>query len=255
MGSVSHKIYGGLKLIQVCRDWPKWFREYFDHANDLHDDRYAMRNGAVLHTRRNQSDLHMIDEIWAFRKYDYFGFQVAPDDVVVDIGANIGTFAVYAATECRAGRVISFEPHPENFAMLRKNVESNRLTSVTCVNEAVAGVPGKALLQVSEGNAGAHSLGGQRTDGSVEVDCCTLQEVVDRFGLDSIDYLKLDCEGSEYGILETAPEDLMRRIRRISMEYHHIEGRRTEELGQILEKHAFTVRYFGGHRIYAQRAD
>jgi hypothetical protein len=73
-----HKIYGGLRIIQVCRDWPKWFREYFSGINDGLSDCYRMRCGVSLYTRRNGSDFHMIDEIWAFRKYDYFGYRVNP---------------------------------------------------------------------------------------------------------------------------------------------------------------------------------
>src|SRR5437899_2526167 len=93
MGSLVHKIYGGLRLIQVSSDWPKWFREYFTGANDGRVSCYQMRCGTRLHTRRNRSDIHMIDEIWGFRKYDYFGYRVQPGDVVVDIGGHIGTFA------------------------------------------------------------------------------------------------------------------------------------------------------------------
>ena len=69
------------------------------------------------------ADFHMIDEIWGYRKYDYFGYRVQPGDIVVDIGGNIGAFATYAAAVCRASRVLVFEPFPENFAMLTRNVE------------------------------------------------------------------------------------------------------------------------------------
>jgi tRNA G37 N-methylase Trm5 len=69
----------------------------------------------------------MLDEIWAFRKYDYFGHRVALGEVVVDIGAHIGTFAFYAAGPCQASKVISFEPHPDNFRLLERNVSENRL--------------------------------------------------------------------------------------------------------------------------------
>src|SRR4029078_12849095 len=141
-----HRIYGGLRIIQICRDWPKWFQEYLSRPNDGSDDCYRMRCGIDLYTRHNRSDFHMIDEIWAYRKYDYFGYRVTPGDIVVDIGANIGTFSVYAAKVCGASRVFSFEPFPDNYRMLLRNIAQDGLGNMTCVNQAVAGNRGRRRM-------------------------------------------------------------------------------------------------------------
>jgi FkbM family methyltransferase len=249
-----HKIYGGLRLILVCRDWPKWFREYFTGANDGRGSCYRMRCGTRLHTRRNRSDIHMIDEIWAFRKYDYFGYRVRPGDVVVDIGGHIGTFTLYAKAVCRASRVLVFEPFPDNFAMLTRNVEENRLQTVTCVNEAVGGTRGRLPLHVNPTESGSHSLTNEGEDGRViEVQCCTLADVFERFGLEQIDYLKMDCEGAEYDILDASDGSLLNRVRRISMEYHEHPSRGPGDLETLLRENGFEARRFDGHRIYARR--
>jgi FkbM family methyltransferase len=254
MSSLMHKIYGGLRLIQVCSDWPKWFREYFTRANDGRGSCYRMRCGTRLHTRRNRSDIYMIGEIWAFRKYDYFGYRVQPGEVVVDIGGNIGTFTVYAAAVCRASRVLVFEPFPENFAVLTRNVEENRLQMVTCVNEAVSGTRGRLPFHVHPTDSGSHSLATERESGKViEVQCCTLADVFERFNLDVIDYLKMDCEGAEYDILDASVASLLKRVRRISMEYHKHPSRGPGDLETLLRKNGFEVCRFGGHRIYARR--
>jgi FkbM family methyltransferase len=246
-----HKIYGGLRIIQVCRDWPKWFREYFTGPNDGSDEFYRMRSGVTLHTRRNRSDFSHIDEIWAFRKYDEFGYRVAPGEVVVDIGGNIGTFSVYAASVCKASRVIAFEPFPENYKMLLKNVEQNKLDMVTCVNEAVAGSRGARTLQLDSADSGSHSLvKGASSGRTVEVQCCTLDDTFERFSLKKIDYLKVDCEGSEYEILENAKRlDL---IGRISIEADVISNRRPEDLEKLLRKRGFDVKLHGRF-LYATR--
>jgi FkbM family methyltransferase len=247
-----HKIYGGLRIIQVCRDWPKWFREFFNGANDGRDDYYAMRCGVKLHTRHNRSDFHMIDEIWAFRKYDYFGYRAATGDVVVDIGANIGTFSLYAAKVCGASRVVSFEPFPDNYRMLSKNVEWNHLQVVTCVNQAVAGSRGIRSLRLDPTDSGSHSLISGSSERTVEVDCCTLEDVFQRFSLSRIDYLKLDCEGAEYEILENSTLRL-KQVGRISMETHTTPDRTAEDLVKLLRNNGFEVRLFDGHRLYATR--
>jgi FkbM family methyltransferase len=247
-----HKIYGGLRIIQVCQDWPKWFREYLQDLNDGGMDSYQMRCGVNLYTRHNRSDFHMIDEIWAYRQYDYFGYRVAPGDVVVDIGANIGTFSVYAAAACGASRVVSFEPFADNYRILCKNVDQNKLHMVTCVNRAVAGTAGTRTLRLNASDSGSHSLVSGALERAVEVDCYTLEDVFQRFSLTKIDYLKMDCEGAEYEILENATSRLQ-QIGRISMETHVTSDRTEEDLRILLSSHGFHVRLSGGFRLYATR--
>jgi FkbM family methyltransferase len=247
-----HKVYGGLRMIRVCRDWPKWFHEYFTALNDGLTDYYRMRCGINVHTRHNRSDLHMIDEIWAYRKYDYFGYRVAPGDVVVDIGGNIGAFSLYAARIGGASRVFSFEPFPGNYKILSHNVEQNRLRNVTCVNQAVAGSRGLRTLRLNSEDSGSHSLVNGSCEHTIEVECCTLEDVFARYSLTKIDYLKMDCEGAEYEILENAISRLP-QIGRISMETHMIMGRKPEDLERLLQSHGFVVRRFEGSRLYASR--
>jgi FkbM family methyltransferase len=194
----------------------------------------------------------MIDEIWAFRKYDYFGYRVNPGDVVVDIGANIGTFSVYAAGLCGASRVLSFEPFPDSFRMLTRNVEQNQLNMVTCVNQAVAGGCGLRSLRLNSMDSGSHSLILDSLGNRVQVECCTLEDIFQRFSLTKIDYLKMDCEGAEYEILENATSRI-RQIGRISMETHSISDRKTEDLERLLRTHRFDVRVFDRDRLYASR--
>jgi FkbM family methyltransferase len=198
----------------------------------------------------------MIDEIWGYRKYDYFGYRVHPGDIVVDVGGNIGAFATYAAVVCRASRVLVFEPFPENFALLTRNVEENRLGTVTCVNEAVCAVRGQVPFRIHSTDAGSHSLAALATEQEsgtvIEVRCCTLADVFDRFDLDRIDYLKMDCEGAEYQILENATSRLQ-QISRISMETHTTVDRKAEDLEELLRGYGFDVRLFGGSRLYATR--
>jgi hypothetical protein len=87
---ILHKIYGGFCIVGVCSDWPEWFYELLhqpkrQQGRPLSD---AVRNAAAY--RRNRCDFHMIDEVWGYRKYDYFGYRVQPNDIVVDIGGTIG---------------------------------------------------------------------------------------------------------------------------------------------------------------------
>jgi FkbM family methyltransferase len=181
----------------------------------------------------------MIDEIWAYGKYDYFGYRVAPGDTVLDT-ANIGTFSVYAAKICGASRVVSIEPFADDYSMLSKNIEHNQLANVTCVNQAVAGKRRRRIMGVHAQDGGSHSLVIGSFEKTIEVECCTLDDIFDRFALSNVDYLKMDCEGAEYEILENATSRL-KQIRRISMETHTTVDRQAEDLGNYYVDMASTL--------------
>ena len=63
--------------------------------------------------------------------------EVSASDVVVDIGAHIGTFTVGAAKRAMNGRVFAIEPVPENFDLLQENVRVNNRENVVTIHAAV----------------------------------------------------------------------------------------------------------------------
>jgi precorrin-6B methylase 2 len=64
---------------------------------------------------------------------------VQPGDRVVDVGAHVGYFTLLAARLCGPnGRVFAFEPHPDNFRLLERNIRENGAENVTAVRKAVA---------------------------------------------------------------------------------------------------------------------
>jgi FkbM family methyltransferase len=182
---------------------------------------------------------------------------VQAGDVVLDVGGHIGTFSIYAALERRARRIITFEPHPDNFRMLQLNVHNNRLEdTITVVNIAMSGTAGRARFAISPDNSGAHRID---AEGTMEVQCVTLPQVFADYGLEKVDYLKMDCEGSEYDIFFSVPDDLLRRIGKISMECHYSqqyggEKKATYDLAKYLSDRGFATQVYPvGWRLYAVR--
>jgi FkbM family methyltransferase len=130
---------------------------------------------------------------------------VTDGDTVVDVGAHWGYFTLLAASLCgKCGRVFAFEPHPRNFAVLKKNLEANGLTNVVAVQKAVSSRAGSTKLFQSPSAAG-HSVvsvrpkltweGGSAHE-SVAVDTVTLD---DFFAQGSVEprLIKMDIEGAE----------------------------------------------------------
>jgi FkbM family methyltransferase len=210
--------------------------------------RLEMRNGVVINSPETLELDFLFHEIWVRRTYTPPGYEIQPGDVVIDIGANIGVFATYAATAAPGVMVYSYEPFPGNVIWLRKNVQESHLTNVQVYSQAVAGAAGERVLHVNPSSWIEHSLlreEGRDGDG-ITVECISLDQVLEMETGGRCDFLKLDCEGSEYEILMNCRPETLRRIRRIVGEYH--EGPEIDCTGQrlreFLESRSFRIDYF-----------
>ena len=201
-----------------------------------------LRNGAEI-TSPDEIDLNFLfHEIWIERVYNPRGYEIKAGDTVIDIGGNIGMFAIFAATREPAVKVFSFEPFPDNAAYFRKNLQQGNLKSITLSEKAVAANTGKRYLNVSETWI-SHSLGNtEQQRGGLEVDCTSLNEILLTTG--QCDLLKTDCEGSEYEILYATSTENLKRIHKIVGEYHKRGENSGQTLMQFLRNHSFRIDIF-----------
>ena len=181
-----------------------WREAWTAYVSESRMPPLRFRNGLVFHHGPRDSAGFLFFEIFANGCYRR-GLPAALTGDVVDIGANIGAFTLDAATRYTAATVHAYEPDPDTCAMLRQNVEANGLSSrVRIWSEAVAGEAGTLRLWRGDGSvvASAHlpaAIRGEPCDAAA----VTLQTVVART-TGRIGVLKMDCEGAEAEILETA---------------------------------------------------
>lgn len=169
-------------------------------------------------------DLETLWQVWFRRVYDVR----RSDRTVVDAGANIGLFSAYASAEAPGCRVWAIEPFPATFERLRRCVLQNGLAErVECSCLALAGkTETRAMVSSATGSELNRLLPESgAAEGAVPVPALTLTEFLDRNRLDSVDLLKIDIEGSEYEVLGATEADVLRRIRRLNVEYHAPQGR------------------------------
>lgn len=148
---------------------------------------------------------------------------LAPDAVIWDVGANIGTTALSAAYLLPQSKVLSFEPGPRALDCLQRMIKANGLEQQCEVVPAAVGArAGTIRFAETDFLAGSHvdlgALKGEVATG-LTVPVVSLDEVVRQRRPERIDLLKIDVEGYEQQVLEGARELIARYKPRIVMEY------------------------------------
>ncbi|MCL6622961.1 MAG: FkbM family methyltransferase, partial [Syntrophobacterales bacterium] len=135
---------------------------------------------------------------YEYEKRLLFESTVKEGSIVFDVGAHVGYYSLLASILVgSAGRVVAFEPLPENVAYLKKHIQLNHLKNVIVIKKAVSDCTGEALFQ--EGSS--RSTGHLSSQGNLKIQTISLDDFVrENPGL-APDYLKIDVEGAELAVL------------------------------------------------------
>lgn len=157
------------------------------------------------------------------RKAEYYLPPRFHPEVILDIGSNIGASILYFQHRYPGSRIIGFEPHPDTFAILKKNVSDLPLVSVLncglgAANERIT-LPGESI------NFGAFSTKGRRQGQNqpreiVECEIRRLDDVLRELNINQIDLIKIDCEGAEADVFAGLSPRLLERCQWIVGELH-----------------------------------
>lgn len=201
-----------------------------------------LKNGLKFIVRAKTMDRSVLKEVWLQNIYNQHGINVAEGDTVVDIGAHIGVFSVYAADRSKTGQVYAFEPFIENYKRLDRHKSINQKTNLNIFNKGVSGIDGTQTLYLSpDNNTGGHSLHLKNESANkVAIQTLTLQKFCEEHQIDKIDFLKLDCEGAEFDILNSN-EAILDRVDKMVLECHPYENNTVQSMIALLEKHNFKV--------------
>lgn len=202
-----------------------------------------LKNGIVFKVVHFMDTL-TINEI--FSNNDYKVGRLRDNSVIIDIGANIGAFSVYVANKTSSSKVFSFEPSKKTFNQFVTNINLNQFEK--CIIPTNCAIGGKrGILKLYDvGISGMRSVYKTRNEKRFEtVKVITLEDIFINNNIKKCDFLKIDCEGAEYEILNNCPDSIYKRIKNIAMEFHEIShGQNHLTLVNLLKSKGFAVKHF-----------
>jgi len=246
-------ILNRLKLaIDICKvtsNWPTVFLNYFGLINKNFIV-FEFKDGSQIIIERGNkegetSGFATIWEILIKKMYNPRGFKIKDKDTVIDIGANMGIFSIYAAKRAKRGKVYSFEPFLPHYTRLKNNIGLNKLNNIITYNLAVSNKGGISQFFISNISSGMHSL--YKLEKTKQRSICVQKISFNKFILKNkiqkIDFLKIDCEGSEYDILYSLSKSNLRKINKISLEFEELNNKKnnSDYLKKFLNKAGFKV--------------
>ena len=202
---------------------------------------FKTNSGLKMKIRVKSTDLMQLTTIWLTREYEAPGFEIKENDTIIDVGGHIGLFMLFCEQFCHKGKIYCFEPASDNYKIFLDNTKLNNFKNVFPFNIAVSKQDGKIPLYLNDDTSG-HSIF-LKNSNSIQVDSITLQKIFDLNNIEKCNLLKLDCEGSEYEIIDSLPESYFSMIDKMIIEYHFAEKypKLLTNLIKKLERTSFSV--------------
>jgi len=167
--------------------------------------------GHKMYLDRHDSMKLSINEVYEPLEIELIRKEIKLNDFVIDVGAHIGYHTLNMA-KCvgKTGKVFSFEPEPENFSILKKNVQVNEYQNIITKNKAVGSSNNKIILYTSQNHSGIHRMYPSKScQNQIEIECVKLDDYFKKNNfLDKIKLLKIDVEGAELNVLQGSKEIL-----------------------------------------------
>ncbi|HEU4794612.1 MAG TPA: amino acid adenylation domain-containing protein, partial [Pyrinomonadaceae bacterium] len=247
-----------------------------DVASDNGERLYHLPNDLeISHLNLNETR-HLYQEIFADQIYLRHGITINDGDCIIDVGANIGLFTLFAQQRCENLKMFAFEPNPIAFEKLKTNVERyglevNLFECGLSDSEKTAEYTFYPKASVMSGfypdvteekqlfrsfmigqqkerqpeTEGLEELADELTEGRFEsmnflCRLRTLSSVIREYNIEEINLLKIDVEKSELDVLEGIAAEDWQKIKQIVIEVHDLDDRMERTLG-LLHDNGFEV--------------
>lgn len=187
---------------------------------------------------RDEADESVRNEIFKLREYR--AADVAIKNAVspiLDVGAHAGFFSLYCRALNPKVKIFAIEPEPKNVAALKKHLKENAVSGVRVAACALAGESGRRELVLSP-DSHNHALGGPAKNGVL---CFSLADFCRKYKIKNVSLLKMDIEGGEFEVLDSAAAADLAMVKNVILEYHNNNFRPLE---RKLRENGFSVQRF-----------
>ena len=166
------------------------------------------------------------DEINNTKEYNFKKLNFKEGDVVVDIGGNIGMVSIYLAKKFPFLKIYAYEPVKQNYESFLHNIKLNNIPdgTISVENKAVTSDGRSINMSLNRMNSGSAYVS-QDTDTAKQgknsgIKSTTIDKIFKKHNIKELKLLKIDCEGSEYEILQNADVNLLKQIKSLRGEFH-----------------------------------
>ena len=161
---------------------------------------------------------HSFDQDIFFKSVPDFNPLTA--NTIIDVGAHLGSFSLKAVTLNPLMKVVAIEASSDNFRLLKQNIEINHLEqTIKALNIALSDKTGEEVLYMSNESWG-HSTTRENSSKPETVEALTLEDLFLRNQIESCDLIKFNCEGSEFKILLSTPQELFKKVKMMIVLFH-----------------------------------
>jgi len=145
-----------LKSITLFKNWYVYLLVYFKLTKKDHVI-FETKTGLKIKIRVNSTDLMALTHVWMIQEYSNNDFDIHDNDIVIDVGAHIGLFALFASQFCKHGKIFCFEPIKENYELLVENINFNKINNIIPFNFAVSKISDSVKIFLNDDYSG-HSM-------------------------------------------------------------------------------------------------
>ncbi len=184
---------------------------------------HKTNNNLKVFYREGTSDELVIQETFYDQIFEkgFPEYQPKEDDVIIDIGAHIGTYSLVVSQQLKKGTVYAFEPCLDTFTYLQRNVTENEIKNIIPLKIALSDSIGTTTLfyDIENGNWGHSIVKSFSSEGEV-VETDTLSNFFEANNINRCDFIKFNCEGAEFKILLAAPVSVLKRVKNMLVLFH-----------------------------------
>lgn len=236
--TISERLSNSIKL-EIFDDKDLIFSETFASSNIKHSNLFK-EAPEILKYVNDGIDLTSFIEVFSQKEYDCDLFSLKQNDVVLDIGSNVGAFIVKAIKN-KCSKIYSCEPSEKSFSVLKNYFGDFK--QVVLNNAAISEETEEKSLVLLSGTDGGNFIADNesiswhdRNKPQQKIQGYSFLDFIKKNNIESIDYFKCDCEGGEHYIFTDKNAYYIRNnIKNIAVEYHgHYEN-----LTSFFEKNNF----------------